>query len=151
LASSLIPKSVFAADSQQKVNAVWIASVYNIDFPSTKNDITAQKNEFIEKLDKLQSLGINTVVVQVRPKADALYKSEINPWSDVLTGTQGQYPGYDPMAFMIEETHKRGMSFHAWLNPYRITTSGVDISTLCPSHPARLHPEWTIAYNNALY
>lgn len=151
LLSCLIPNSVSAAESQEKMKAVWMASVYNIDFPSTKNDVTAQKNEFIQKLDKLKSLGINTVVVQVRPKADALYKSDINPWSDVLTGTQGQYPGYDPMAFMIEETHKRGMSFHAWLNPYRVTTSGTDLNALCANHPARLHPEWVISYNNALY
>lgn len=140
-----------AASSAQPMKAVWMATVYNIDFPTVKNDAEAQKKEFIEKLDKLKALGINTIVVQVRPKADALYKSEINPWSDVLTGVQGQYPGYDPMAFMIEEAHKRGIAFHAWLNPYRITTTGTDVNMLCETHPARLHPEWIIAYNNALY
>ena len=89
--------------------------------------------------------------VQVRPKADALYSSKINPWSDVLTGVQGQNPGYDPLAFMIEEAHKREMELHAWLNPYRVTTSGTDVSTLVSNHPARLNPSWLFTYNNALY
>ncbi|MGE5628007.1 MAG: family 10 glycosylhydrolase [Solirubrobacterales bacterium] len=142
---------VLASDTNENMQAVWMTTVYNVDFPSTKNDMATQKYEYIKKLDKLKSIGINTIVVQIRPKSDSLYKSDINPWSDVLTGTQGQYPGYDPMAFMIEEAHKRGLAFHAWLNPYRITTSGTDLNSLCPSHPARLHPEWVIAYNNALY
>src|SRR5665648_1003765 len=110
-----------------------------------------KKKEFITMLDKLQAVGINTVMVQVRPKADAFYKSSINPWSESLTGTQGKDPGYDPMAFMISETHKRGMSFHAWLNPYRVTNNTTDINTLAANHPARQHPEWLFEYNGALY
>ncbi|MGE5396046.1 MAG: family 10 glycosylhydrolase [Chitinophagales bacterium] len=147
---TVIPNALANAPSQN-MQAAWMASVYNIDFPSVRNNMTVQKNEYIAKLDKLKAIGINTVIVQVRPKADALYESDINPWSDVLTGTQGLYPGYDPMAFMIEEAHKRGMTFHAWLNPYRITTSGTDLNVLCAAHPARLHPDWVISYNNALY
>jgi len=143
--------NVLAVTTPKKMEAVWMATVFNIDFPNIKNNVAAQKNEFIEKLDQLKAIGINTVVVQVRPKADALYKSDINPWSDVLTGTQGKDPGYDPVAFMIEEAHKRDMAFHAWLNPYRVTTSGTDVSALCENHPARLHPDWLISYNNALY
>lgn len=131
--------------------AVWIATVFNIDFPSVKKNASAQKKEFIDKLDKLKIMGVNTVIVQVRPTADALYKSDINPWSNVLTGVQGKDPGYDPMAFMIDETHKRGMTFQAWLNPYRITTSGTDVKALCVNHPARLNTDWVIRYNNALY
>lgn len=151
LAMVTITSKVWAATDTQRMEAVWMATVYNIDFPSTKNDVNAQKNEFIEKIDKLKSIGINTVIVQVRPKADALYKSEINPWSDVLTGIQGQDPGYDPLAFMIEEAHKRGLAFHAWLNPYRVTTSGTDLNKLSLNHPARLNPQWLISHNNALY
>lgn len=143
--------NVSAAPSTKRMEAVWMATVFNLDFPSTKYDVAAQKNEYIEKLDQLKAIGINTIVVQVRPKADALYKSDINPWSDVLTGTQGKDPGYDPMAFMIEEAHKRDMAFHAWLNPYRVTTSGTDLWTLVENHPARLNPNWVIRYNNALY
>lgn len=142
-----------ATTNEQQMRAVWISSVYNLDYPSaaTKNNPGAQKQEFIRILDELQDIGINTVIMQVRPKGDALYASQINPWSDVLTGKQGMNPGYDPMAFMIEETHKRGMSFHAWLNPYRVTTSGTDLNQLSSNHPARKNPSMVMAYNNALY
>ena len=117
----------------------------------SKNNAEQQKQEYIQLLDRLQGMGMNTVFVQVRPKADAFYKSSINPWSDILTGTQGKDPGYDPMAFMIEETHQRGMEFHAWLNPYRVTTSGTNVNALATNHPARLNPDWVISYNDKLY
>lgn len=140
-----------ATVGQSEMRAVWISTVFNLDYPSTKNNKIAQQEEFIQKLNQLQEMGVNTVIVQVRPKADALYESEINPWSDVLTGVQGENPGYDPMAFMIEEVHKRGMAFHAWLNPYRVTTSGTELTALSSNHPARLNPSWTMAYEGKLY
>lgn len=145
--------NVFAEPNSKEMRAVWITTVYNSDFPSTstKGNAEAQKQELITKLDTLKEAGINTVILQVRPKGDALYQSNINPWSDVLTGTQGLYPGYDPLQFAIEEAHKRGMELHAWLNPYRVTTWGTDTSVLSANHPARLHPEWLIEYNSALY
>lgn len=130
---------------------VWIASVYNIDWPKTLDNPEAQKQEFIEILDKLQSLNINAIFVQIRPTSEALYKSYINPWSKYLTGEQGKYPGYDPLQFMIEETHKRDMEFHAWLNPYRITTQGTDLNELAPNNPARIKSEWVLEFNNALF
>jgi uncharacterized lipoprotein YddW (UPF0748 family) len=141
----------FAANAPENLNGVWIATVFNIDYPSTKNNIEAQKKEFIDKLEKLQSAGINTVVVQVRPKGDALYLSNINPWSDVLTGIQGKDPGYNPMTFMIKESHDRGMLFYAWLNPYRVTTKGTDVTKLSKNHPARINPALTISHKDALY
>ncbi|CEO08986.1 glycoside hydrolase family 10 protein [Paraclostridium sordellii] len=130
---------------------VWVATVYDIDWPKTKDNPEAQKQEFIELLDKVQSLNLNAVFVQVRPTSDAFYDSKINPWSAFLTGVQGKYPGYDPMKFMIEETHKRNMQFHAWLNPYRITTKGTDLSVLADNNPAKLHPEWVLSHNDALF
>lgn len=130
---------------------VWVATVYDIDWPKTKDNPEAQKQEFIELLDKIQSLNLNAVFVQVRPTSDAFYDSKINPWSAFLTGVQGKYPGYDPMKFMIEETHKRNMQFHAWLNPYRITTKGTDLSVLADNNPAKLHPEWVLSHNDALF
>lgn len=134
------------------MRAVWIATINNLNYPKTKNNIQAQKNEYINYLNTLQQMGINTVVFQVRAKSDAFYKSSINPWSEFLTGTQGKDPGYDPLEFMIEETHKRGMEFHAWLNPYRVTSPGnTDINSLSADNPARIHPGWVITYNNALY
>lgn len=140
-----------AEAAEQEMRAAWISTVYSADYPSVTNDIAAQKAEFTQKLDKMQALGLNTAVVQVRPKGDAFYESALNPWSAVLTGMQGQDPGYDPMAFMIEEAHKRGMEFHAWMNPYRITTSGTDLAALSADNMARQHPDWILTYNNAMY
>ena len=148
--TTIAVQEVYAADHTD-MRAVWISTVYSADYPSTISDEAAQKAEFIEKLDQAQDLGLNTVVVQIRPKGDAFYESELNPWSAVLTGVQGMDPGYDPMAFMIKETHKRGMEFHAWMNPYRITTSGTDLSTLSADHMARKHLDWILTYNNAMY
>lgn len=140
------------ADTKE-MRGAWISTVWNLDWPTVgaKNNMAQQKQEYIALLDKLQAAGLNSVIVQVRPKGDALYNSSLNPWSDILTGTQGKNPGYDPLAFMIEETHKRGMEFHAWFNPYRITTSGTDVNALASNNMARKNPSWAIAYNNALY
>ncbi|WP_346888121.1 family 10 glycosylhydrolase [Clostridium sp. UBA1056] len=135
----------------KEMRGAWISTVYNLDWPTTRNNVENQKQEYIALLDKLQAVGLNTVIVQVRPKGDALYNSSLNPWSDVLTGTQGKNPGYDPLSFMIEETHRRGMEFHAWFNPYRITTSGTDVSVLSSDNMARKNPSWVVTYNNALY
>ena len=84
---------------------------------------------------------MNAVVVQIKPTADAFYPSNYGPWSEYITGTQGKDPGYDPLAFMIEETHKRNIEFHAWINPYRITMNHTDINRLSNNHPARQHPD----------
>ncbi len=119
--------------------------------PETFDNPEVQKQEFIEILDKLKSLNINAIFVQIRPASDTLYKSYINPWSKYLTGEQGKYPGYDPLQFMIEETHKRNMEFHAWLNPYRVTTQGTDLNELAPNNPARIKPDWVLEFNNALF
>lgn len=148
--TTIAVQEVYAADNRD-LRAVWISTVYSADYPSTTNNEDAQKKEFIEKLEQAQELGLNTVVVQVRPKGDALYESELNPWSAVLTGVQGMDPGYDPMAFMIKETHKRGMEFHAWMNPYRITTSGTDLAVLSADNMARQHPDWILSYGGAMY
>lgn len=150
-ACAFMPQKAEALKKSDDMRAVWISTVYSADYPSVRNDAEKQKQEFMTKLDEIKNMGLNTVVVQVRPKADAFYASQINPWSEILTGTQGQNPGYDPMAFMIEQAHERDLEFHAWMNPYRITTSGTDMNALAENHPARLHPEWVITYNNALY
>lgn len=159
LISFLIGLSLFmitgvnSSAQTDEMSAAWVSTVYNLDWPSSnsKNNPQMQKQELINMLDKLKETGINTIVLQVRPKADALYNSSINPWSDVLTGTAGKDPGYDPLQFAIEEAHKRNMEIHAWFNPYRVTTSGTDFNKLAVNSPARLHPEWVISYNNKLY
>ena len=101
-------------------------------------------------LDSLQEVGINTVYVQVRPAGDALYPSTLVPWSKVLTGIQGADPGYDPVAFMVEETHKRNMEFHAWFNPFRANTD-ILTASLDPSHVAISHPDWIVNTGKQLY
>src|SRR5512138_2509636 len=113
----------FAANAQKaEFRAAWIATVENIDWPSKKGlPVEQQKAEFRSLLDMHKKNGLNAIVAQIRPVADAFYQSELEPWSEYLTGTQGKapVPFYDPLHFMIEETHKRGMEFHAWINPYR--------------------------------
>ncbi|MFA6834408.1 MAG: family 10 glycosylhydrolase, partial [Bacteroidaceae bacterium] len=100
------------------------------------------KQNLIYQLNALEEAGINAIIFQVRPEADALYQSNIEPWSRYLTGVQGKAPSpfWDPMEFMIEECHKRGMEFHAWINPYRTKTSMAN--DLAPSHIYNRHPEW---------
>ena len=141
------------AATNEDMKAVWITTIYNKDWPSVdaKNNPEKQKQEFINILEDVKNLGLNTVMVQVRPKGDALYKSNINPWSEVLTGIQGKDPGYDPLSFIIEEAHKRGIQVHAWLNPYRITTSGTDVNSLSANHFARKNPHTVITDGKALY
>lgn len=104
-----------------------------------------------DQMEKLYKAGCNAVIFQVRPCADAVYQSDIEPWSQYLTGKRGKAPApmWDPMAFAIEEAHKRGMEFHAWLNPYRISTKATEV--LPESHIARREPWRTFKYNNMLF
>ena len=132
---------------------VWIATVDNIDWPAKGSfNSDSQRTAFIQLLDMHQRNGMNAVIVQVRPCADAFYPSPYEPWSEWLTGVQGQppFPYYDPLAFMITETHKRGMVFHAWMNPYRAVFN-IDNSTISATHITRLHPEWFLTYGDKRY
>lgn len=107
---------------KREFRGVWIASVANINWPSRNNlSVDQQKAEAINMLNMLQENNFNAVIFQARPSADALYTSELEPWSYFLTGKTGEppYPNYDPLQFWIEESHKRGMELHVWLNPYR--------------------------------
>jgi uncharacterized lipoprotein YddW (UPF0748 family) len=147
--------SYFAVYSQPKYEfrAVWVATVDNIDWPSTKFLSTdSQKIEFIKLLDLHKQNGMNAIVAQIRPAADAFYPSSFEPWSEWLTGAQGKAPSpyYDPLDFMIKETHKRNMEFHAWLNPYRAVYD-VYHSTITPTHITKVHPEWFLQYGEKKY
>ena len=116
---------VSAQHKKREMRGVWIATVSNIDWPSQKGNTEAQKKELIQMLDSLRHCNINTVIFQARPTSDAFYESSIEPWSVFLTGQQGKAPFefYDPLAFLIEEAHKRCMEVHVWINPYRVTNS----------------------------
>ena len=132
---------------------VWIATVDNIDWPSRGMvNVDSQKAEYIRQLDMHQRNGMNAVIVQVRPAADAFYPSPYEPWSQWLTGVQGRAPSpyYDPLEFMIEEAHKRGMEFHAWCNPYRANFN-ISNSSIAANHITRTHPEWFLTYGEAKY
>ena len=110
------------ATPKQQLRAEWIASVTNIDWPSRPGlSADEQKAELLRWYDEAVDLGLNAVVVQVRPTADAFWPSPYEPWSTWLTGQQGQDPGYDPLAFAVAEAHKRNLEFHGWFNPYRIS------------------------------
>jgi uncharacterized lipoprotein YddW (UPF0748 family) len=100
--------------------AVWIATVANIDWPSKKGlPVDQQKAELIKQFETFEQLHFNAVILQIRPMCDALYKSELEPWSEFLTGVAGQDPGYDPLTFAVQEAHKRKLQLHVWFNPYR--------------------------------
>lgn len=117
--------------SNEPVRGVWLTTVSRLDWPPVESvtlsdpqmRIRQQQNALTAKLDKLKSLGINTVFFQVKPDGTALWPSKILPWSDMLTGKIGQDPGYDPLKFMLDEAHKRGMRVHAWFNPYRVSVN----------------------------
>lgn len=138
--------------STDELRGVWVSTVFNLDWPTKasygKADV--QQAEYIKLLDEIQAMGMNAVFVQVRPEADAIYPSKLVPWSAYLTGTAGKDPGYDPLQFLIEETHRRGMEFHAWFNPFRASTGG-DATKVPKNHVANEHPDWIVKYNDKLY
>jgi uncharacterized lipoprotein YddW (UPF0748 family) len=149
----LLLQLVVVAQPKQEFRAVWIATVDNIDWPSKKGiAVDSQKAEFIRILDLHKSNGMNAVIMQVRPATDAFYPSPYEPWSEWLSGVQGKPPSpyYDPLQFMVTETHKRGMEFHAWCNPYRADFS-IGKASIAPSHITRLHPQWFLDYGGKKY
>ncbi len=137
-----------SAYPKREFRAAWIQSVNGQfrEMPTEK-----LKQNLIGQLNSLQKAGINAIIFQVRPEADALYASRLEPWSRFLTGVQGKAPEpyWDPMQFMIDECHKRGMEFHAWINPYRTKTTLK--SELAPNHVYNIHPEWFVTYGDQLY
>ncbi|WHT20711.1 family 10 glycosylhydrolase [Crossiella sp. CA-258035] len=138
------------AQPKRQLRGLWIASVSNINWPSRSGlSVAQQQDEYRRLLDRAKQLRFNAVFVQVRPASDAFYPSTLEPWSQYLTGTQGQSPGYDPLAFLVAEAHARDLEFHGWFNPYRVSTQP-DPAKLAPSHPARVHPDWVIRYGNGL-
>lgn len=139
------------AKERKEMRGIWVATVLNIDWPSKKGlSVESQKQEFIKILDNVKEWNMNAVFVQIKPVGDAFYLSKFSPWSEYLTGKQGENPGYDPLKFMIEEAHKRNIEFHAWFNPYRLTMSG-GIDKLSNDNIGKQRPDWTITYGGKLY
>ncbi|HUF61073.1 MAG TPA: family 10 glycosylhydrolase [Verrucomicrobiales bacterium] len=133
----------------REFRAAWVASVYNIDWPSRPGlSAGQQQRELLGILERAEGLGLNAILLQVRPGCDALYASRLEPWSAFLTGRMGQppSPSYDPLAFAVAEAHRRGIELHAWFNPFRalVNTQG----GVASNHVTRTHPEAVRSYNN---
>ncbi len=149
-----VKQSLFAQNSYKpEMRGVWIATTKNIDYPSNKwLSPEKQRKEFIDMLDLFQKIGLNAVFVQIRPAADAFYPSPYEPWSEWLSGEQGKAPEpfYDPLEFMILETHKRGMEFHAWINPFR-AVANIETADISENHISKRKPEWFFTYGINTY
>lgn len=144
--------TLFANEPKHEFRATWLATVTSIDWPETKAKDDAsrlkQQQELIDIFDKMKAGNMNACCMQVRSLCDAMYQSSYEPWSAALTDTRGKNPGYDPLAFAIEEAHKRGLELHIWVNPFRVTSSG----TLDSNDQLQQHAgEWIIKYNNGSF
>ena len=147
------PSSVVPPAAAREFRGLWIATVANIDWPSKPGLSTAQQTaELISLLDRAHELKLNAIVFQVRPACDAMYSSTIEPWSEYLTGVMGKAPEpyYDPLAFAIEEAHKRGMELHAWFNPYRALHKS-HMGKISANHISKTHPELVRSYGEYLW
>jgi uncharacterized lipoprotein YddW (UPF0748 family) len=131
---------------KRELRGAWIATFANIDWPSRTQTPAQQRSALITILDHHKVTGINAIYFQVRSQCDAMYQSSIEPWSADLTGVQGRAPApiWDPMQFAIDECHKRGMEFHAWINPYRAVSAAGNLPGFAASHVAKQHPEWLL-------
>lgn len=146
-AQSYAPVSERAPQLAREFRGVWIATVYNLDWPSSKGlSADTQQSELRAILDKVAGLKMNAVMFQVRPECDALYQSSIEPWSAWLTGTMGRSPGYDPLAFCIREAHARGIEVHAWFNPFRALCNNSEAAA--SNHFCRSLPGATLRYGS---
>jgi uncharacterized lipoprotein YddW (UPF0748 family) len=138
---------------RRELRGVWVASVSNIDWPSRPGlPVAQQQAELLAMLDRAQALKLNMVILQVRPAADALYASELEPWSEYLTGEQGRAPEpfYDPLAFAVTEAHRRGLELHAWFNPYRARHPSAKGANAA-SHISAARPELVKRYGGFLW
>mgnify|MGYP001165978178 FL=1 len=146
-ACTLALTSLAQSPPKREFRGAWIATYTGIDWPNRNQTPAQQQVAFITIADHHQATGMNALFVQVRSQCDAMYPSDIEPWSADLTGTQGQapVPFWDPMQFAIEQCHKRGMEFHAWLNPYRAAGNSNNIPNFANNHVTKQHPEWLLS------
>lgn len=143
---------IFANELKHEFRATWFTTHYAIDWPSTKATSDSkreqQKKEMTDIFDEMVAGNMNAVCMQVRSLCDATYKSSYEPWASILTGTRGKDPGYDPLAYAVEEAHKRGLELHVWVNPFRVTSGGT-IST--DDLVWKNAGEWIIKYDNGSF
>jgi len=129
---------------KKEMRAVWIASVYGLDWPQGDYSVAGQKQQYINYLEKFKAMNINAIYFQVKGMGDAFYNSSYEPWSVSITGTRGADPGYDVLKFMIDEAHARDIEFHAWMNPYRVATRAAGNSF--PALHSAVKPEWVLDF-----
>lgn len=143
------------AESNQRMSGIWVSTTLNLDYPTTKTtNSDTLKSEADTIINNCADMGITDIFFQVRPASDSFYKSDIYPWSQWLTGSQGTAPdnNFDPLQYWIDQAHSKGMKLHAWINPYRVTNNtNLTINDLAISNPARQHSEWVIAHEGKLY
>ncbi|MBV9672012.1 MAG: family 10 glycosylhydrolase, partial [Verrucomicrobia bacterium] len=134
----------------EEFRAAWVASVYNINFPSRSGlSAEAQKEQIREIVSLARRVGLNALMVQVRPESDALYDSHLEPWSRFLTGKQGMAPGYDPLQYFIQEGYQNGIGIHAWINPYRAAVNAA--ASRAPNNITQMLPSATRRISSSLW
>lgn len=129
---------------KKEMRAVWIASVWGLDWPQGVYSAQDQKQQYIDYLEKFKAMNMNAIFFQVKGMGDAFYASSYEPWSSAITGTRGKDPGYDVLKFMIDEAHARGIEFHAWMNPYRVATRSAGGSF--PALHSTVNPNWVVDF-----
>jgi len=153
--TTYVPTSVSLPAPVREFRGAWLATVANLDWPSEPGlSVAQQKAELTALLDHAVQLKLNAVILQVRPMADAVYASPLEPWSEFLTGRMGKAPQpfYDPLIFAIQEAHKRGLELHAWFNPFRVALPPTQArSPAALNHLSRTHPELVRRYGNLLW
>jgi uncharacterized lipoprotein YddW (UPF0748 family) len=150
--AQVVPDSLRPPPVMREFRAVWVATVRNMDWPSSPDlSPEEQRQELIAILDRAAALRLNAIVLQVRPEADALYRSQLEPWSRYLTGQQGKAPSpmWDPLEFAVEEAHKRGLELHAWFNPYRAAFRRTE--PMASTHVSRRRPSLVMPYGQYLW
>ena len=159
LIAAVLMTAGFASASEayiqdMEMRAVWVSTVYNLDYPnSATTDPAALRAQADRIIANCKSMGMNAVILQVRPSADAFYPSAYFPWSKYLTGRQGTAPedGFDPLEYWISAAHANDIELHAWINPFRIAMSKADFDALSDEHPARKNPDWVVSHSNGQY
>lgn len=148
---ALMTSSVSAPPLPREFRAAWIASVANIDWPSKPGlSESEQQSEMTRILDQVDRMNMNAIIFQIRPTADAFYRSKLEPWSWFLSGEQGKGPSYDPLEFTIREAHARGIEVHVWFNPYR-AFHNTQQGPATDSHVSKTHPQYVYRYGSFLW
>ncbi|HUQ79843.1 MAG TPA: family 10 glycosylhydrolase, partial [Gemmatimonadaceae bacterium] len=137
---------------QREMRGLWVATVANIDWPS-RSGLSAdqQRAELTSILDRAAAAGFNAIIFHVRPASDAVYRSALEPWGAMLSGTQGGDPGYDPLAFAVQEAHARGLELHAWINPFRAGNASDTTTRLAANHLFRTRRDLLRVYGSMLW